>query len=126
MSCTTPGHAKHGWGRINKNTYNKLYAEVVDLMQGVANKVGKENLDTLRLPKLILRGQMVLVQKQILCFKKKTRHTNRHTTRERTERYGMEINKEMDKSLKDMRQKVTRRQNKFGECKKSTETERTE
>ena len=46
--------------------------------------------------------------------------------RKKTEKYGMDINKYLKKTLKEMRQEVRRRRNEFWECKKLAETERAE
>ena len=73
-----------------------------------------------QLPELITRGQMVLVHKQILCCKK--RHAPPTEVLQKDRKAWMDIDKVMEKWLKEMRQEVRRRRNEFWECKKSTET----
>ena len=68
---------------------------------------------------------MVLVNKQILCCKKRQAPPT-EVLRQKTKKYGMDINKCMEKPLKEMRQEVRRRQTEFWECRKLTETERSE
>ena len=114
---------KHGRGTTNESSYNKVYTEVVDFMQGTANEVGKLMFEYAPLQELTTRGQMVLVHKQLLCSKK--RHASpTEALHEQTERYRMDINNAIQKPLKEMTQEVRRRQHNFWECRSLAETER--
>ena len=68
-------------------------------MQGTANEVGKKKFGCTRSPELTIRGQMVLVHKEILdCILRCAQPTE--TLQKRTGKYGMDIVKAIDKPLK--------------------------
>ena len=98
---------------------------MVDLMQEVANKVGKKKYGYARSPELTTKGKMVLVQKQIMCSKKRQAPPTEALCT-KTEKYGMDIDAYMEKTMTEMRQEIKRRRNEFWECKKTAETERVE
>ena len=60
---------QHGQSPTNESNYTNVYLEMVELMQGVANKVGKKKFGYAHPPELTPKGQMVLVHKQIMYCK---------------------------------------------------------
>ena len=66
-------------------------------MQGTANEVGNMKFGYARSPELTARGQMVLVNKQILDCKMMRAQPTKALC-EQTEKYGMDIDKAIEKN----------------------------
>ena len=78
-------------------------------MQGTATEVGKMKFGYAHSPELTTGGQMVLVHKQILdCKMRRAQPTE--ALQEQTGKYGVDVDKAMEKLLKEMQQEVRRRQ----------------